>query len=97
MLQLGITNNANKRITQHGRNGWETIDLRGPMEGFLAREWERSILNALKARRITLRPSTTKSEPLREVKMLGPSGEAWWETDLPVTSVLQLIALVENP
>ena len=44
MLQVGITNFPEKRIKKHATIGWELIDIRGPIDGLLARKWETSIL-----------------------------------------------------
>jgi hypothetical protein len=44
LLQVGITNHPENRLKTHFKLGWETIELRGPMEGHLAQEWETSIL-----------------------------------------------------
>lgn len=48
MLQIGITNVPDDRINRHRRLGWDLIELRGPMDGMIARKWERSILRMLK-------------------------------------------------
>ena len=48
MLQIGITNFPDQRLGNHKKLGWELIELRGPMDGLIAREWETSILQMLK-------------------------------------------------
>jgi len=48
LFQIGITNNPKSRLAKHFRKGWSLIELRGPMDGLIAREWESSILQMLK-------------------------------------------------
>lgn len=48
LLQVGITNSPQTRLSKHKRIGWELIELRGPMDGLIARAWETSILQMLK-------------------------------------------------
>jgi hypothetical protein len=49
MLQIGITNFPEARLNSHKRLGWKLIELRGPMDGLIARAWEKSLLKTLKA------------------------------------------------
>lgn len=49
MFQIGITNFPERRIATHRRNGWDLIEIRGPMTGQLAQQWETAILRMLKA------------------------------------------------
>jgi hypothetical protein len=97
MLQVGITNELNRRTREHTKNGWHLIDMRGPMDGTLTQAWERSILDYLKARKVPTTPSTTTEEPSRAKGARGPrSGEAWWASDLNVTSVIELMNLIHE-
>ncbi len=48
MLQIGITNVPGDRLSTHKRLGWEVLELRGPMDGDLARQWETDILRMLR-------------------------------------------------
>lgn len=48
MFQIGITNVPEVRLASHMRLGWEVLELRGPMEGFLTQNWETDILKMLK-------------------------------------------------
>lgn len=49
LLQIGITNFPEDRIASHKKLGWKVIEIRGAMDGLIAREWETSILRMLKA------------------------------------------------
>jgi hypothetical protein len=48
LLQIGITNRPKDRISLHQSRGWEINDLRGPLDGLLAQEWETAILRHIK-------------------------------------------------
>jgi hypothetical protein len=50
MYQIGITNFPEKRLATHGRRGWQIIELRGPMEGSLAQDWETGMLRMLRGK-----------------------------------------------
>jgi hypothetical protein len=50
MFQIGISNVIEERLRRHFSNGWELIEVRGPMDGAVTAALERSALNALKAR-----------------------------------------------
>jgi hypothetical protein len=51
LMQLGITNNPEERLAKHKRSGFGIVrDLRGPIDGYLARDLERSCIQALKNR-----------------------------------------------
>jgi hypothetical protein len=53
MLQIGITNVPDDRLSTHRRLGWQLLELRGPMNGDLARQWETDILRMLKRRKVS--------------------------------------------
>jgi hypothetical protein len=48
LLQIGITNAPEVRVGEHLRRGWLALDVRGPMDGVLTRDWERAILEFLR-------------------------------------------------
>ena len=56
MLQIGITNFPDDRLKSHKKLGWDLIEVRGPMDGLIAREWETSILRMLKRHGAKLAP-----------------------------------------
>ena len=43
-------------MKKHNRNGFELIELRGPMEGYAAQELERALLKFLKSQKADLSP-----------------------------------------
>jgi hypothetical protein len=97
MQQVGITNDPGRRIAEHGKNGWALLDMRGPMDGVLAKDWERSILLCLRARAVPTTASGVLREPSRETARRGRRhGEAWWMRDLEVRTVRELMHLVEQ-
>jgi hypothetical protein len=84
LLQIGITNEPDVRLTSHGARGWMLVDLLGPMDGSFAREQEKSILQMLRGRGATF----TKAE------LAGTfSGytESWTATSYLTTSLGDLI------
>jgi hypothetical protein len=89
MIQIGITNTPEIRLKSHGRGGWEPLDIRGPMDGALARSTEKAILNAVKARGAVMAPSTG-------VKQFDGWTEAWLHTSLPASQLRELLALVNE-
>jgi len=56
IYQIGITNNPEDRIVRHKRNGFDLLELRGPMEGQTAQELETAILRYLKSQKADLSP-----------------------------------------
>ena len=48
LLQIGITNSPNQRLSRHRSRGWELIELFGPVDGLLVQEWETTILRHIK-------------------------------------------------
>ena len=56
MLQIGITNVPDQRVGKHERSGWQVIELRGPIEGQVARDLETDVLRMLKVKGAKLSP-----------------------------------------
>jgi hypothetical protein len=84
MLQIGISNFPENRLQSHSNGGWEVLELRGPMEGLLTQQLERSALRALKQRGADLgrRGSIVKFDG---------HTEAWTKASLEVTSIKQIL------
>jgi hypothetical protein len=87
MIQVGITNTPDIRLRSHGRGGWVPIDLRGPMDGALARTTEQAILKAVKARGAAMAPTTDTSQ-------FDGWTEAWMRASLPVSQLRELLDFV---
>jgi hypothetical protein len=89
MYQVGITNFPEQRINSHKKLGWELIEIRGPMDGFITREWESSILRMLKAKGADLSNSKIGG------KFDGYS-EAWSKSTFDVKSIKELMRLTDE-
>jgi len=89
MLQIGITNFPEERLEKHMRKGWELLEIRGPMEGYLTQQWETAILRMLKA----------KGADLSNKEIAGKFdgySEAWSKSTFPVKSIKELMRLTEE-
>jgi hypothetical protein len=89
LLQIGITNVPKGRIHKHTMSGWEVIEIRGPMDGLIAREWETSILKMLNGSGAHLAPEDVAG------KFDGYT-EAWRRDSFPVKSIKELMRLTEE-
>ena len=89
MFQIGITNLPDDRLKDHQRLGWEILELRGPMDGHLTKQWETAILRMLKARGADLSNSKIAG------KFDGYS-EAWSKSTFEVKSIKELMRLTEE-
>ena len=56
IYQVGITNIPEDRLARHKRNGFELLELRGPMDGHTAQELETALLRYLKSQKADLSP-----------------------------------------
>ena len=88
LLQFGLTNVPDARLATHRAGGWEAIDLRGPMDGLVAAEWERSFQRLAKAKKLTM------GKKLGVGKFTGYT-EAWPAYEFKVESVRELMGAVE--
>jgi hypothetical protein len=89
MLQIGITNDFTRRFKEHEKNGWEVIEIRGPMDGHVTQQWETAILRMLKA----------KGADLSNDKIAGKFdgySEAWSRSIFNVVSIRELMKLTED-
>jgi hypothetical protein len=89
MFQIGITNSPDNRLNQHRKLGWTTLELRGPMDGHLAQQWETAILRMLKA----------KGADLSNSKIAGKFdgySEAWSKSTYEAKSIKELMRLTEE-
>ena len=88
MLQIGITNQPEKRLAKHARGGWEVVEIQ-QMDGLLARNWETSILQMLRGSGVVLGPIDIAG------KFDGYS-EAWSKATFEVKSIKELMKLTEE-
>jgi fructose-specific component phosphotransferase system IIB-like protein len=89
MLQIGITNRPGRRLKKHKSKGWDVLEVRGPMEGGLARQWEKSILKML----------TGKGADLSNSSIVGKFDgytEAWSKSTFEANSIFELMQLTEE-
>ena len=89
MYQIGITNFPEKRLAAHRRLGWKEIEVRGPMDGQVARQWEAAVLKMLKA----------KGADLSNKKVAGKFdgySEAWSKSTFAAKSIKDLMRLTEE-
>lgn len=89
MYQIGISNVPKRRIGDHNKLGWELLEIRGPMDGHLAQQWETAMLRMLKAKGADLSNSKISG------KFDGYS-EAWSKSTFPVKSIKELMRLTEE-
>lgn len=89
MNQIGITNFPEKRIQNHKNLGWQLLEVRGPIDGYLTQQWERAILRMLKG----------KGADLSNNKIAGKFdgySEAWSKSSFPVKYIKELMQLTEE-
>jgi len=89
LLQLGITNVPLKRISKHKKLGWEVVEIQGPMNGLVARDFETKCLQYLRSKNVQVGVENVAG------KFDGYS-ESWFEEILPIRSIHQLRQLIEN-
>ena len=77
------------RLASHASLGWELLELRGPMDGLIAREWETSILQMLKNKGAELgfHPSIGKFSGYTE---------SWIASSFPAASLMELMEKVKD-
>jgi hypothetical protein len=89
MLQIGITNVPDERLNDHRKLGWEVVEVRGPMDGHLTKQWETAILRMLKS----------KGADLSNSKIAGKFdgySEAWSKSTFEAKSIKELMRLTEE-
>jgi hypothetical protein len=84
MFQIGISNAIQDRIQKHSRSGWEILEVRGPMDGFLTKQLETSCLNAAKKRGAIFGNKAG-------INKFDGYTEAWTKASLSVTSIKQIL------
>ena len=87
MLQIGITNSPDDRLSTHKRLGWEVLELRGPMDGDLARQWETDILRMLRRKKAVIGSTEIAG------RFTGYT-ESWMRESFQISSLKELMQLV---
>jgi hypothetical protein len=88
MHQIGITNFPDQRLAQHKKKGWVTLEIRGPMDGHLAQQWETAILRMLKSNGADLSNSKIAGR-------FDGYSEAWSKSTFIVNSIQELMLLTD--
>ena len=89
MYQVGITNVPEDRVGRHKKLGWEPLDIRGPLDGFVTRQWEQDILAMLRTKGVVLGSK-------KGVGKFDGYTEAWDAGAFSVASLKELMKLVED-
>lgn len=89
MYQIGITNDPDRRLNQHQKLGWEVLEVRGPMDGLIAQEWETDMLRFLKK-------SGAKLGPKEVVGKFDGYSEAWLQVNFEMKSLVQLMNAIKD-
>jgi hypothetical protein len=89
LYQIGITNYPDDRLASHKKLGWEVVELRGSMDGLIARQWETSILQMLKRRGAEVGSDQVAGR-------FDGYTETWSKSSFPCKSLAQLMDLVRE-
>ena len=54
LQQFGMTNNPNRRLTTHKKNGWEVLDVIGPADGYWVLETENAMKTFFRVKNLLL-------------------------------------------
>jgi hypothetical protein len=84
MFQIGISNVLENRLKKHGLAGWNVIEVRGPMDGFLTQQLEANCLKALEKRGAILGHKAG-------IDKFDGYSEAWTKASLSVKSIKQIL------
>lgn len=89
MLQIGISNFPDQRLSQHKKLGWEIVEVRGPMDGLITAAYEKDILKMLRK----------AGADLANDKIVGKFdgySEAWSTSTYPVSGLTELLREIDN-
>lgn len=89
MLQIGISNNPVKRTASHKKNGWELLDIRGPMDGLLTQQLETDILKGLRQKEVKF--GVPKDRPSKNQTNKNFGIETWHTASLKVSTIKELL------
>jgi hypothetical protein len=98
LLQIGISNNPEKRLSKHRSLGWELIDLKGPYQGDVAQGWENSILKLLSTKKVKYGHPKDRRMKKKENNSLNLNLglESWVKSSYDVSSLKELMEQVQN-
>jgi predicted GIY-YIG superfamily endonuclease len=88
LMQIGITNNRDERLSKHRRGGFDKVlDVRGPLDGILARDLERACMRSLEKRGAVF---------VKDLDMERFDGwtEAWSNSTMNPTNIAQILEMV---
>ena len=89
MFQIGITNDPDRRLKQHRKLGWEVLEVRGPMDGLIAQDWETDMLRFLKK-------SGAKLGPKEVAGKFDGYSEAWLKGNFEMRNLVQLMDAIRD-
>ena len=89
LYQIGITNDPDRRTGQHKKLGWEVLEIRGPMDGLLAQDWETALLRFLKH-------NGAKLGPIEVAGKFDGYSEAWTADSFHMNSLKELMDKVRD-
>ena len=87
--QIGISNYPEKRLSTHAKKGWVLIELRGPLDGMEARDFETNVLRMLQK-------NGAKIISQNEFDKFDGYTEAWITSSFPINSIKELMQLTEE-
>ncbi len=88
LLQIGITNDPERRLKKHSRGNWYALDLVGPIDGHTAREVEQAFLKHLDS--CSIPRASAFSDPFDGYT------EAWRREDLDISMISEIQNLVRK-
>ena len=89
LLQIGISNVPDRRLSGHSSRGWQVLDLRGPMDGYAAYQLEQAALKAI------IQAGATTADALNLQPFSGYT-ESWLKSSYPVRSLKEILELVHQ-
>lgn len=89
LYQIGISNNAKRRLAQHARSGWQVIEISSSMPGHEARSYEQGALRLLR---------TLGAQFANDIGLAKFDGytEAWVRGSFRISSLAELIRMVDE-
>ena len=78
-----------RRLNQHKKSGWEIIEVRGPMDGLIAQEWETDMLRFLKKK-------GAKPGPKEVAGKFDGYSEAWLKVNFEMKSLVILMNQIKD-